>query len=225
MLVWVFFSLQWHQWALVTESLVSAWHPAPFSKPPPPVQTSVLHFITTSSNMEVKAAWRNAIWIAAKKKKEKKHYHAGSSKWSAVSPVCVCVFVDVCVGAEALDLCCWIMSLKLPRNWDFSTFKAETARIGEAGPALGSLRGRVDVGLLHCTLFTHFTLYTRRWCWHGSWIIIYQTEGENVIFNPLLRDFWHIVSSINVLIWIILRWKTESAFSFLLWVCMWLSCR
>ncbi|XP_026177636.1 rho GTPase-activating protein 25 [Mastacembelus armatus] len=40
------------------------------------------------------------------------------------------------------------MSLKLPRNWDFSTFKAETARIarsksvipGEGGPGLGSPR-------------------------------------------------------------------------------------
>ncbi|XP_070820719.1 rho GTPase-activating protein 25 [Chaetodon trifascialis] len=40
------------------------------------------------------------------------------------------------------------MSLKLPRNWDFSTFKAETARIarsksvipGEGGPSLGSPR-------------------------------------------------------------------------------------
>lgn len=34
------------------------------------------------------------------------------------------------------------MSLKLPRNWDFSTFKAETARIGKLVEMLRSLTGR-----------------------------------------------------------------------------------
>lgn len=53
--------------------------------------------------------------------------------------MCVCE----CVSACAVMWVWWIMSLKIPRHWDFSTFKAETVRIGESdqpccvhGPAM-----------------------------------------------------------------------------------------
>lgn len=42
--------------------------------------------------------------------------------------VCKRVWMCVCAGMWFW----WIMSLKLPRHWDFSTFKAETVRIGES---------------------------------------------------------------------------------------------
>lgn len=83
--------------------------------------------ITTSMNMEVKAEWEDAT-IRALKKQKKAAQHTGNRK--SHLPFCT-VCVSVCVSACAVMWVWWIMSLKIPRHWDFSTFKAETVRIGE----------------------------------------------------------------------------------------------
>lgn len=80
----------------------------------------------TRFNQQIKTAQN-------KQKKKKNRRRQGNTQeiGSVIFIAAFRVFECVCECVCAVMWFWWIMSLKLPRHWDFSTFKAETVRMGE----------------------------------------------------------------------------------------------